>query len=68
MKTQTLVIGLVVLIAVIAIVYVLSQPRGTTYTGTLGTGAGAGGAAGTFAGIWGGLGQAGTSIAMAAES
>ncbi len=68
MSTQHLVIGLVVLIAVIAIVYFLSQPRGPAYTGLLGTGAGAGGASSTFAGIWGGLGQAGTSIATAAES
>lgn len=66
MKTSYMVVGLIVFVAIIAVVYVLSQPRGATpfTTGALGTGA----ASSTFAGIWGGLGQVGTSIAGAAES
>lgn len=65
---RNIIIGLVVLAAVIAVVYVLSQPRGATYTGTLGTGATGGNAANTFAGIWNGLGATGVAIAGAAES
>lgn len=63
MKTTYIVVGLVVLVAVIAVVYVLSQPRGAT-PGALGTMAqGNTSAQGTFNGIWSGLGQVGSTIA-----
>ena len=67
MKTTYMVAGLVLLVAAVAVVYVLSQPRGPA-TSYMTTGNTAGGAQGTFAGIWGGLGQVGGAIAGATES
>lgn len=68
MKTAYIIVGLVVIAAIVAVVFVLSQPRGNTPIGTLGQGnTAAGGAQSTFAGIWGGLGQVGSTIAGAAS-
>lgn len=67
MKTTYIVAGLIVLVAVVAVIFVLSQPR-TSAPGTLATGSTAGGAASTFSQIWQGLGAAGTAAVGAAES
>lgn len=66
MKTTYVVAGLVLLATAIAVVYILSQPRGAPVpVGSLGAG---NTAATTFAGIWGGLGGAGAAAIGAAES
>jgi len=69
MKTTYIVVGLIIIAAIVAIIYVMSQPRGSNGLGTLGTGNVTNpGAAGTVAGIGNGLVQVGTSIAGAVST